>query len=241
LIDDWLNASGISGQQLRCRGTQYQVSMEIPGSFTKESAMRARVNPASPFARKVRIVLRERALLGQVEEVETSVSPVAPNADLARSNPLVKIPALTLDDGTTLFDSRVICEYLDTVGSAPQLFPAPGTERWIALRLQSLCDGILDAAVITRYETAVRPEALRWKDWVAGQRAKIDGGVSALEREQAAWGQAFGIGQVGAACVLGYLDFRFPDIAWRGANPRLKAWFDEVSKRPSVRDTTPKA
>ena len=203
--------------------------------------MRARVNPASPFARKVRIVLRERALGGQIEEVETAVSPVAPNADLARSNPLVKIPALLLDDGTTLFDSRVICEYIDTLGSAPRLFPAAGMERFNALRLQSLCDGILDAAVITRYETAVRPEALRWKDWIAGQRAKIDGGVDALEREQSSWGQTFGIGQVGAACVLGYLDFRFPDITWRSHHPRLAAWFEEISKRPSVRDTTPKA
>ena len=203
--------------------------------------MRARINPASPFARKVRIVLRERGLSGQVEEVETSVSPVAPNADLARSNPLVKIPALILDDGTTLFDSRVVCEYLDTVGSAPRLFPAAGPERWNALRLQSLCDGILDAAVISRYELAVRPEALRWKDWIAGQRTKIDGGVDALEREQPSWGQAFGIGQIGAACVLGYLDFRFPDIAWRASHPGLAAWFEGVSKRPSVRDTTPRA
>ena len=203
--------------------------------------MRAHVNPASPFARKVRIVLRERSLLGQIEEVETAVSPVAPNADLARANPLVKIPTLVLDDGTALFDSRVICEYLDTLGNVPRLFPATGIERWNALRLQSLCDGVLDAAVLTRYEMAVRPEALRWKDWVAGQRAKIDGGVEALEREQSSWGRTFGIGQIGTACVLGYLDFRFPEIDWRSTHPRLKTWFGEISERPSVQDTTPKA
>lgn len=203
--------------------------------------MRARINPASPFARKVRIVLRERNLLGQIEEIETAVSPVTPNADLARANPLVKIPALMLDDGTALFDSRVICEYLDTLGNVPRLFPATGIERWNALRLQSLCDGILDAAVITRYEIAVRPEALRWKDWISGQRTKIDGGVDALERDQSSWGRTFGIGQIGAACVLGYLDFRFPDINWRSAHPRLKAWFEEVSERSSVYETMPKA
>lgn len=203
--------------------------------------MRARVNPASPFARKVRIVLRERNLMGQIEEVDTAVSPVTPNAELARSNPLVKIPALILDDGTGLFDSRVICEYLDMLGNVPRLFPATGTERWNALRLQSLCDGILDAAVSTRYEMAVRPEPLRWKDWIAGQRTKIDGGVDALEREQPSWGRTFGIGQIGAACVLGYLDFRFPDIDWRSAHPRLNAWFGEISERPSVHDTTPRA
>ena len=215
--------------------------MEFRRSIYEETPVRARINPASPFARKVRIVLRERGLTGQVEEIETAVSPVAPNADLARSNPLVKIPALILDDGTTLFDSRVICEYLDAIGDAPRLFPADGPERWKALRLQSLCDGILDAAVISRYEMAVRPEALRWKDWIAGQRAKIDGGMDALEHEAVSWGQTFAIGQIGTACVLGYLDFRFPDIAWRDSHPRLKAWFEEASKRASVRDTAPRA
>jgi len=201
--------------------------------------MRVRVNPASPFARKVRIVAREAGLIGRLEEIDTTVSPVAPNADLAAANPLVKIPALVLDDGSTLYDSRVICEYLDAVGGG-RMFPASGPDRWNALRLQSLCDGILDAAVLTRYELAVRPEALRWQDWVAGQRKKIDGGLAALEREQPSWGAAFGIGQIGAACVLGYLDFRFPDIDWRSAHPRLRAWFDEVSRRSSVKDTLPR-
>lgn len=202
--------------------------------------MRVRVNPASPFARKVRIVAREAGLSGRLEEIDTTVSPVAPNADLAGANPLVKIPALILDDGTTLYDSRVICEYLDILGGG-RLFPAAGVERWNALRLQALCDGILDAAVLTRYELAVRPEALRWQDWIAGQRKKMDGGLAALEREQPGWGSAFGIGQIGAACVLGYLDFRFPDIDWRSGHPKLKAWFEGVSKRASVKDTFPRA
>jgi glutathione S-transferase len=203
--------------------------------------MRAYVNPASPFARKVRIVCRERGLAEQVEEIETAVSPVSPNADLRRSNPLVKIPALVLDDGTTLFDSRVICEYLDSLGAADKLFPAAGTDRWSALRLQSLCDGILDAAVLARYEIAVRPEALRWKDWIAGQRTKIEGGLDALERDQPSWTRRFGIGQIGAACVLGYLDFRFPDIGWRATHPQLAAWFESAEQRASVRDTVPRA
>jgi glutathione S-transferase len=203
--------------------------------------MRVRVNSASPFARKVRIVSRERGLTGQLEEIETAVSPVSPNTDLGQSNPLIKIPALVLDDGTTLFDSRVICEYLDSLGDATRLFPASGQERWNALRLQALCDGILDAAVLSRYEIAVRPEMLRWQDWIAGQRAKIDGGVDALERAQPDWGQQFGIGQVGATCVLGYLDFRFPDIDWRAGHPRLKAWYAGVVQRSSVRDTAPRA
>jgi glutathione S-transferase len=200
--------------------------------------MRMHVNAASPFARKARIVARETGLIERLEETETAVSPVTPNAGLAASNPLAKIPALVLDDGSTLYDSRVICEYLDSLGNA-QLFPAAGPERWEALRLQALCDGILDAAVLTRYETAVRPEALRWSDWIAGQRRKIDGGLAALEGSRGAWGERFAIGQIGAACVLGYLDFRFPDIGWRAAHPGLGRWFETASARKSVRETLP--
>jgi glutathione S-transferase len=200
--------------------------------------MRMRINSASPFARKARIVAREAGLTRRPDEIETAVSPVTPNADLAGANPLVKIPALILDDGSTLYDSRVIAEYLDSLGSA-RLFPASGAERWNALRLQALCDGILDAAVLTRYETAVRPQPLQWKDWIAGQRRKIDGGLGALEREHGAWNDRFGIGQIAAACVLGYLDFRYPDIDWRAAHPGLKGWFARVSERSSVRETMP--
>ena len=202
--------------------------------------MRAFVNAASPFARKVRIVARESGLIARIEEIDTAVSPVKPNAELAASNPLVKIPVLVLDDGTTLYDSRVICEYLDTLAGT-QLIPASGTARWEALRLQALCDGILDAAVLIRYELAVRPQANRWPDWVEAQRGKIEGGLTALAALQPGFGPDFGIGQVGAACVLGYLDFRFPEIDWRSRHGTLKAWFaTEAANRPSIRDTTPK-
>jgi glutathione S-transferase len=202
--------------------------------------MRVHVNPASPFARKVRIVARESKTLERLQEVETAVSPVAPNSDLANANPLIKIPALILDDGTVLYDSRVICEYLDSLGSAA-LFPASGPERWNALRLQALCDGILDAAVLTRYETAVRPQELQWLNWIAGQRKKIEGGIAALEREQSGWGERFGIGQITAACACGYLDFRFPQINWRTEYPGLAKWFERASARSSVRETAPRA
>ncbi len=202
--------------------------------------MRVFVNAASPFARKVRVVARETRLIDRIEEIDTAVSPVKPNTTLAVANPLVKIPALVLDDGTTLFDSRVICEYLDTLAGT-QLFPASGVERWEALRLQALCDGILDAAVLIRYESAVRPQANRWSDWIDAQRGKIEGGLTALDAVQPNFGARFGIGQVGAACVLGYLDFRFPELDWRSRHGRLKAWFAEAAARPSIRDTTPQA
>lgn len=202
--------------------------------------MRMYVNAASPFARKVRIVARETGAIDRLQELEIPVSPVTPNADLAAANPLVKIPALVLDDGTALYDSRVIAEYLDaTAGS--RLFPASGAERWAALRLQALCDGILDAAVLTRYEMAVRPQPHQWNDWIAGQRRKIDGGLAVLERESGQFGERFAIGEIAAACVLGYLDFRFPQIDWRAAHPGLKRWFEGASQRASVRATMPPA
>ena len=201
--------------------------------------MKLYANKASPFARKVRVLVREIGLTGRVEEIETIVSPIAANETLARDNPLVKIPALVTDSGETLFDSRVICEYLDTLHTGRKLFPASGPQRFTALRRQSLTDGILDAAVLCRYETAVRPEPLRWKDWIEGQKRKIFGGLAVLEAEAGAWGDEFAIGQVGAACVLGYLDFRFAAWDWRGSHPQLRGWFERISARPSVAATKP--
>ena len=203
--------------------------------------MKLRTNRASPFARKVRILARETGLAGRVEEMEIAVSPVAPNEPLARENPLLKIPALTADSGETLYDSDVICEYLDTLHAGRKRFPAAGPQRFAALRQQALTDGILEAAVLCRYEMAVRPEALRWKDWIEGQKRKIMGGLDALESEVAAWGEDFDIGQIGAACVCGYLDFRFGDWNWRAGRPKLAAWFERAAQRPAVRDTAPPA
>jgi glutathione S-transferase len=199
--------------------------------------MRLWQNPASPFARKVRIVVREANLQSRVEEISVPVSPVSPNADLSAKNPLVKIPALETDDGRVLYDSSVICEYLDTLHGGTKLVP-DGAAHWDALRLQSLCDGILDAAVLCRYELAVRPEQYRWKDWVQGQFTKIRNGLDALAKEAPSWGASFGIGQIGAACVLGYLDFRFAEEKWRD-RAVLAAWYESVKQRPSVVATIP--
>lgn len=200
--------------------------------------MRLWQNPASPFARKVRIVARETGTAARIEEIVTAVSPVNVNADLAVQNPLVKIPALQTDDGLVLYDSAVICEYLDSLHAGAKLFPS-GEARWHALRLQSLCDGILDAAVLCRYENAIRPQQYRWNEWTQGQFTKIRNGLDALEREVTGWGSAFGIGQIAAACVTGYLDFRFADEPWRASRPQLTAWFAQISKRPSVAATVP--
>lgn len=201
--------------------------------------MKLRVNKASPFARKARILAREAGLTNRVEEIETTVSPVNANEELSRENPLVKIPALVTDSGELLYDSSVICEYLDTLHGGRKVFPAAGPQRFAALRRQALTDGILEAAVLCRYELAVRPETLRWKDWVEGQKRKIFGGLGVLEAEVDSWSGDFDIGQIGAACVLGYLDFRFADWEWRSKHPRLTAWYKGVSSRPSVAATAP--
>lgn len=200
--------------------------------------MRLWHNPASPFARKARIVVRETGLLPRIEEISVMVSPVNPNTALAARNPLVKIPALETGDGKVLYDSSVICEYLDSLHNGECVIPLDAT-RWDALRLQSLCDGILDAAVLCRYETFVRPEEYRWDDWVSGQFMKIRNGLDALAAETPAWGERFGIGQIGAACVLGYLDFRFADENWRKPRPQLAAWYESVRQRPSLVATQP--
>jgi glutathione S-transferase len=200
--------------------------------------MRLWLNPASPFARKVRVLARETGLEGRIEEVSVMVSPVKPHPDLARENPLVKIPALSTDEGT-LYDSPVICEYLDSLHAGTPMFPRSGADRWRQLRLQALGDGMLDAAVLMRYESAVRPQALLWNEWVAGQLGKIRSGLDALERECAGWGERFAIGQLTAACVLGYLDFRFPDVGWEKTRPALEQWYAGVSQRPSMKATQP--
>src|SRR5262249_21698665 len=114
--------------------------------------MKLRVNKASPFARKTRILSRETGLAGRIEELGTRVPPVAPNEDRARQNPLVNTPALVMDNGESFYDSAVICEYLDTLHSGRKLFPASGPQRFSALRRQALTDGILEAAVLCRYE-----------------------------------------------------------------------------------------
>ena len=202
--------------------------------------MKLYIASASPFARKVAVIVAEHGLGTRVELLPAATTPVSPNPDIARSNPLAKIPTLLLDDGSALYDSPVICEYLDHVSGAPRLFPPAGPARWSALRRQALADGLMDAAILLRYEGALRPEALRWPEWVAGQTGKVTASLEAMESDASITGDGFDIGHVGFASALGYLDFRFPDMNWRNGRPRLSAWFAKVSERPSLQSTVPK-
>ena len=203
--------------------------------------MKLYVSPASPFGRKASITIAELGLGGKVVQEPATVTPISRNDELVRGNPLGKIPTLVLDDGSALFDSPVICEYLDHISGAPRFFPPAGPERWRALRRQALADGLMDAALLLRYEQALRPEALRWPDWMAGQSAKMAGALDAMESDAAGLGTAFDIGHITYACALGYLDLRFDHLHWRDSRPALAAWFAQVSERPSLVATLPKA
>jgi glutathione S-transferase len=200
--------------------------------------MQLHYNVASPFVRKVMAVAIETGLAERIDPVKSVPSPVAPVAELNADNPLGKVPCLVTDDGAALYDSRVICEYLDSLHHGPKMFPPSGAARWTALRRQALADGIMDAAVLTRYETFMRPEEARWDAWIASQKQKFRRGLDALEVEGASL-DVVDIGTLAIACALGYLDFRFADENWRVGRPRLAAWFDQFAKRPSIATTGP--
>jgi glutathione S-transferase len=193
-------------------------------------------SPASPYARKVRAVAAEKSVALEVTTI--SLSPVTPSADVAARNPLGKVPTLVLEDGSALFDSRVICAWLDQQGFAPSLVP-DGPARWPVLVNEALADGILDAALLHRYENNLRPEAMRWKEWTDGQWSKITAGVAALEARAASFDDRVDLGQIAAGCTLGYLDFRFGHWTWRDQHPRLAKWWAAFAQRPSMQETRP--
>ena len=200
--------------------------------------MKLPYSPASPYARKVLVLAHETGLIDRIAVTVAGASPTGPSAEVAAHNPLGKIPALVLEDGAALYDSRVICEYLDNLSAGPRLFPE-GAARWDALTRQALADGLLDAALLTRYERVLRPEPHRWDAWEAGQVGKIR---AALDRFESLVGgmPALDIGTVALGCALGYLDLRFPDLAWREGRPAVAAWYAEFERRPSMEATVPK-
>jgi len=202
--------------------------------------MKLHYSQTSPYARKVLVVAHERGLAERIELMTALTSPLNPHAEAVRDNPnpLAKIPSLTLDDGSALYDSRVIAEYLDQIAGA-KLFPPPGPHRWTALRQQALADGLLDAAILIRYERVLRPEDKRWSDWIDGQYGKIRRALDAFEGDVAGLEKMLTIGTVSAACALGYLDFRFGDLNWRASRTRLTSFYDKFSERPSMMATRP--
>jgi glutathione S-transferase len=200
--------------------------------------MRLFYSAASPYVRKVLVCAEEAGLRGEIELAPVAVSPVSENPEVAAANPLTKVPTLVLDDGTALFDSRVIVEYLDH-RSGGRLLPPAGPQRWRVLRDQATADGLTDAALLARYERALRPEALRWPEWDAGQIGKIRRALDELERLFEPSSAAPLAGDIAVACALGYLDFRFPELGWREGRPRLAAFDAAMVARPSMQASAP--
>jgi glutathione S-transferase len=197
-------------------------------------------NPASPYGRKVKVCAHETGLIERLTIHTVQTSAVGPDLALVADNPLGKIPCLVLGEGGSLYDSRVICEYLDTLHQGARLYPTGGAERWDALRLQALADGILDAALLARYETFLRPEELRWSAWIDGQLDKVRRALDRLEAVHApAFGGRMDIGIITTACALGYLDFRFAALEWGQTRPALADWYETFAARPSMRATVP--
>ena len=199
--------------------------------------MRLFHSPTSPYVRKV-LVLMAEAGIGGVELVAASGTPVAPDAGVIERNPLGKIPALCREDGPTLYDSRVICQFLDSQAGG-RFYPA-GARRWDTLTVEATADGILDAAILMVYETRIRPEDKRYAPWVEGQWAKVGRALDVLENR---WidhlNGPMDMGQIATACALGYLDFRHASREWRKGRPKLAAWYDTFARRPSMQATIP--
>lgn len=204
--------------------------------MTKTPRMKLYYSPNSPYARKVLVCAHELALIDAIETIDQAAFPHQPDHSYAKHNPLMKLPTLERADGMHLFDSVVICEYLDDLGKG-SLFPRAGEPRWQALRLHALADGIMDASILVRYETALRPAALRWEAWREGQFAKIDHALDAVDA--AALDGPLDIGCISVACALGYLDLRLSDHPWRPGRDALAAWFEKISARPSLQATRP--
>jgi glutathione S-transferase len=193
-------------------------------------------SPASPFVRKVVLVLHETEQLDDVELQLVATTVTEPDSALAASNPLAKIPALAREGGPTLYDSRVICEFLDS--RAGSTLYRGG---WDIKVLEATADGIMDAAVSMSYEKRLRPAEKQWDAWLKGQTRKVLGGCSAVEtRWMPLLSGPINIGQLAVAAALDYVDFRHPDLNWRAAAPELAAWFKTFETRPAMVATNPR-
>ena len=199
-------------------------------------------SPTSPYARKVRVVMTEKKLDYQyvVEDVW------APETTISQSNPLGKVPCLVMEGGEAVFDSRVIVEYLDTLSPVGKLIPAQGRERAEVKTWEALADGMMDAAIAARMEVIFkgRTKAQRCQAWIDRQMAKINAALEAMSTGLAdkpyCSGVLFSLSDVAVGCALGYLDFRFPEVAWRSNHANLAKLQDKLALRHSFIETAPK-
>ena len=199
-------------------------------------------SPASPYARKVRVVMAEKKL-----DYQYVINDVwAADCAIVESNPLGKVPCLVMEGGEAVFDSRVIVEYLDTLSPVGKLIPAQGRERAEVKTWEALADGLLDAALLVRMELVFkgRTEEQRCQSWIDRQMGKINAVLKAMSTglgdKPFCSGVHFSLSDVAVGCALGYLDFRFPEIAWRESYPNLSKLHEKLALRPSFVETSPK-
>ena len=196
--------------------------------------MKLAFSPASPYVRKVTACAIKRGLNDKIERLKIGTTDPA----LLQYNALSKVPTLITDDGACLFDSPVICEYLDSIGSAPKLFPPAGPARWKALTQEALADGILDATQPRRRELSLPQDEGR-KGYIALQQGKVTRAVAEFEKQAGSLGNLDTIGEITIGCALGYLDFRYANEPWRAGHPKLTAWYEKVVKLPPLAETIP--
>ncbi|SEK39168.1 glutathione S-transferase [Pacificibacter marinus] len=194
---------------------------------------------ASPFVRKVMVVAHMLQIEDSIEVLDSAAHPTDRDTRIQAFNPLAKVPAARTEDGVVLYDSRVICEYLDTEKNGG-IVPRAGAPRWTALQRQALADGLLDAALLIRYETLVRPEPHRWPLWIEKQTEKIMDALDAMDADIPDDG-CQDIGAITYACALGWLNFRFPELNWQEKRPALAHWHAEFEKTPALIATRPTA
>lgn len=195
--------------------------------------MKVFFSPASPYVRKVMMVAHET---GQsLEKLDSAASPINRDSSIVAHNPTGKVPTAILPDGSALYDSRVICRWLDAQHDGSRMYPDGD---WNVLRREALADGLLDAALLARYETVMRPEEKIWPEWLQGQMDKIASSLDVMEAESSHL-TTVDAGTIAIGCALAYLDFRFPDYSWRDERPTLASWFKSFSQRSSYLQTQP--
>lgn len=199
--------------------------------------MKLLIGPTSPFARKVCVAVHELGLTDAVEFHVVSTTPMQTDANVAVANPLGKIPTLIREEGGALYDSRVICRYLNARAGGALYREA---REWEVLTLEATGDAIMDAGVAMIYEARMRPEDKQWDGWLDAQWRKVEGALDALENRWISHlSGPLDIGQIAVASALGYIDFRHGERAWRAARPQLSAWHEVFDQRASMQATRP--
>lgn len=196
--------------------------------------------PTSPYVRKVMASAHLLGLTDRIELLDSAAHPIDRDVRIAAHNPMAKVPTLILDDGPALYDSRVICEYLDGLAPEYGLFPKTAPMKWHALARHALGDGLLDAALLARYELTARPPEKQWDAWRSAQLLKVQACLDEIERQAETLStHSPTIGEITLACGLGYLDFRFAELDWRATHPKAARWNSQMQALPAMQATVP--